>query len=221
MIICDADILEGLFRRIECFKQMDFRCYPKQLQPYIQRTIKQIRPKDLLDTDKYPFPYWVKPSDDNQTFDARVVNSKQLRDYVLRRIPDHNKPIYYSEKLVLISEFRIFVADNKLYCVVDTTQYNRQLREGITDTNHIFSEPDTQYDLPSQVYIDEILAHNPYPYCVIDVAMSIDCIWYLIDVNPPFSVKRHGMPLGKYTEYCSMIWKIYHGYFQEQLKISE
>jgi hypothetical protein len=221
MIICDSHLLESLFRMIDCFKPMNFRSYPARLESFIKRSIQQIRPKDLLDTERYPFPYWIKPSDDNPSFDARVVNSKELRDYVLRRIPDHNKPIYYCKKLDLVSEFRLFIADNKLHCIVDTTDYNRQFREGITDTNHILPDHETKSDFPSQQYIDEILSHNIYPYCVIDVAMSVDGVWYLIDVNPPFSVKRHGMPLSKYTEYCAMVWQAYRHYKQLQLILKQ
>jgi hypothetical protein len=218
MIICDANIFQTLFHKNNCSKSMKsmksmqsmhFISYPERLKPYIKRSIMQIRPKDLLDTNKYPFPYWIKPSDDNQSFDARVVNSLQLRDYVLRRIPDHNKPIYYCDKLELISEFRLFIADHKLYCIVNTTNYNRQLRDGITDTNHIFPDYNVNFEFPPQEYIDEIIAHNTYPYCVIDIAMSADDNWFLIDVNPPFSVKRHGMSLHTYTEYCMMIWQFY------------
>lgn len=193
LMFCDTDLMQKLLRKYDVYDEIE--TYPKCLSEFYKRDIFVIRPKDLLDIISYP--YFVKPITNNKSFNGTLIRSDMDREYVMSQIPDHLEQIYYCREIKPVNEYRIFVVDYKMFGIVDCSDF-------------LIDEPIRKSITPPAQYIDNILKHNTYSHCVIDVAMDLsENFWYVIEVNPPFSLMSYGFPIDRYVQFCGLAWRSY------------
>lgn len=195
MIFCDTDLMQELLRSHHLYNEIE--TYPESLNKFYNRDIKKIQPKVLLDSSQYPYPYFIKPVSNDKSFNGTLISSEMERDFVMSQMKNHDDLIYYCHEIKPVNEYRIFVVDHKMFGIVDCSDF-------LIDTPIRKSVP------PSTQYIDDVLKHNTYSHCVIDVAMDKSGdFWYVIEVNPPFSLMSYGFPIDRYVEFCKLSWKSY------------
>jgi hypothetical protein len=192
IMFCDTSLTQSILNAYNVYNEIE--TYPESLKSFYKRDIKKILPKELL-TKKYN--YFVKPISNNKSFNGTLVQSDFDREFVLSQIDDFNEPIYCCDEIKPVNEYRIFVVDYKMFGAIDCTEY-------------LIDEKDRKsVELPKE-YVDDILKHNTYSHCVIDVALDISGkYWYVIEVNPPFALMSYGFPIDKYVEFCKKSWLHY------------
>jgi len=93
MLFCDTEIMQDLLKKYNVY--IEIETYPDFFSKFYNRNIIKLKPKELLDSIKFPFPYFIKPIDNDKTFDGTLIKSEIVRNYIFTQIPDHNKLIYY------------------------------------------------------------------------------------------------------------------------------
>jgi len=194
MLFCDTEIMQDLLKKYNVY--IEIETYPDFFSKFYNRNIIKLKPIELLDSIKFPFPYFIKPIENNKTFDGTLIESEIVRNYIFTQIPDHNNLIYYCNKIKFVNEYRMFVDNYKISGIVDATEFliNDKIKHSVP---------------PPEDIINDILKENKYPYCVIDIGIDSNNKWYLIEVNPPFSLMSYDFPIDKYIKFCTNAWNYY------------
>lgn len=201
---CDTAITQKLLGKLKNYKEID--TYPVNLIKFLKRDIKVIKALDMFSREiTGDYNYFVKPISNDKNFNGSLICSDLERDVVFDKIDDPNKEIYFCREVKFFNEYRIFVGDNKVFGIVDCSDY-------LIDKKHIIKKE------PPSEFIEDILNENKYKYCVIDVAMRSDdneCgewsakqpLWCLVEVNPPFALSSYDYPIAKYVDFCRKAWE--------------
>jgi hypothetical protein len=105
-------------------------------------------------------------------------------------LKSHEK-IYRSDVIDFINEFRIFIANYKIYAILEVTKY-------------VLDKQNTNIN-PTDEFIQHLLKINKLKYIVVDVAFD-GYQWYIVEANPPFSLSSYDMDIELYYRYCTDAW---------------
>ena len=100
--------------------------------------------------------------------------------------------VYICDPVKYINEYRLFIADNSIRGVVESTEW-------------VFNTKNTNHKIPEEFKI-AILKSNPYPFCVIDVGEIAGNGWSIVEVNPPFSLSSYDWDIKEYYKYSVDAW---------------
>ena len=188
VLFCDTDIIQ---KKINPKLVPD--CYPLQFKPLYNRDIEIIKLKNLNDIQK---PYFVKPYENNKSFDARRIYNNDNQEYLLEDLSELNFTqedlLYVCAVVEFINEFRLFIGNGKIYGIVESTDI-------------LINSKKSVYVKPPQDFLDKVLQLNTFSFCVIDVGIinfNGFHVWSIVEVNPPFALSSYDWPIDSYYKYC-------------------
>tara|TARA_R100001163_G_C5068494_1_gene208934 strand:+ start:2334 stop:3110 length:777 start_codon:yes stop_codon:yes gene_type:complete len=151
----------------------------------------------IKDLSNITQPFFIKPFLNDKSFNALVVNTKWDVAHLKSTCKDpENTKIYISEPAKFINEFRLFIGKNKIYGIVESSNY-------ILDPHDIRS-----VDGPPKTFIQEILKRiDHHAFYVVDVGMLSTGKWAVVEVNPPFSLSSYDLDIKCYYNFCKDAWK--------------
>jgi hypothetical protein len=188
VLFCDTDIIQ---KKIKSELVPD--CYPLQFKTLYNRNIQKIKLKNLNDIQK---PYFVKPFENNKSFDARRIYNDENHKYLLEDLSElnfkENDYLYICTIVEFVNEFRLFIGNNKIYGVVESTDILINSKKSVSIK-------------PPEEFLDKILQLNTFNFCVIDIGIinfNGSHIWSIVEVNPPFALSSYKWPIDSYYKYC-------------------
>ena len=188
VLFCDTDIIQKKIK-----SELVPNCYPLQFKPLYNRDIEIIKLKNLNDIQK---PYFVKPYENNKSFDARRIYNNDNQEYLLQDLSELNftqeNLLYVCAVVEFINEFRIFIGNGKIYGIVESTDILINSKKSISIK-------------PPQDFLDKVLQLNTFNFCVIDVGIinfNGSHVWSIVEVNPPFALSSYDWPIDSYYKYC-------------------
>ena len=158
------------------------------------RKIKKIKFNDCLSLEK---PFFIKPCGNTKDFDATRVTEEIDLKY-LSSIIDKDDQVYLCEMVKFVNEYRIFIAENKIFAIQESSHY-------ILDSNIIKSIE------PPQEFLDKVLNMNIFSHCAIDVGLLDNDKqekWSVVEINPPFALSSYGLDVTKYYDYSKSAWSM-------------
>jgi hypothetical protein len=175
-------------------------CYPEVFNKLYNRKIQTICAKDAFNIKTKCF---IKPYDNNKSFNAHIIKSAIDIEFLKRNLEDNNidenSKVYMSSLVNFVNEFRLFIGNGKIYGMVESTDL-------LIEPNKVkIMEPPVEF-------IEQILQLNNYKYCVIDIGFienSNTCGWAIVEVNPAFALTSYNWSIEKYYEYCKDAWQYY------------
>jgi len=197
--------------------------YPIELQPLFRRKIEQ---RKLETIGVSELPLFVKPMSNDKAFDGTVVaNDEQLKDLIESINSDSSKgtsadtiDVYTAEVVKFSCEYRLFVGAGRLYGtgkIRDDRTMGASEQEGNEEVekegNKLVITPSCvmMNGGPSSAFMAEVIALCGEKYMAVDVGLMTKPggddkggDWSLVEVNPPFSLDDHGLPIGPYMDYC-------------------
>ena len=188
VLFCDTDIIQ---KKINPKLVPD--CYPSEFKTLYNRDIQKIKLKNLNDIQK---PYFVKPYENNKSFDARRIYNNDNHKYLLEDLSELNFTqedyLYVCAIVEFINEFRLFIGNGKIYGIVESTDILINSKKSVSIK-------------PPQEFLDKVLKLNTFDFCVIDVGIINFCgthVWSIVEVNPPFALSSYDWPIESYYNYC-------------------
>lgn len=188
VLFCDTDIIQKKIK-----SELVPNCYPLQFEALYNRDIQKIKLKNLNYIQK---PYFVKPYENNKSFDARRIYNNDNQEYLLQDLSELNFTqedlLYVCAVVEFINEFRLFIGNGKIYGIVESTDILINSKKSISIK-------------PPQDFLDKILQLNTFNFCVIDVGIinfNGSHIWSIVEVNPPFALSSYDWPIDSYYKYC-------------------
>ncbi len=188
VLFCDTDIIQ---KKIKSELVPD--CYPLQFQTLYNRNIQKIKLKNLNDIQK---PYFVKPFENNKSFDARRIYNDENHKYLLEDLSELNFKeddyLYICTIVEFVNEFRLFIGNKKIYGVVESTDILINSKKSVSIK-------------PPEEFLDKILQLNTFNFCVIDIGIinfNGSHVWSIVEVNPPFALSSYKWPIDNYYKYC-------------------
>jgi hypothetical protein len=151
---------------------------------------RDIQKKTLQDCIKSKDISFIKPINNNKSFEALVFNPCNKYDiyHLLENISLYDY-VYSCEVVEFVNEFRMYVLGKELHGIQESSDY-------VIDYEKIL-----RYK-PPQDFLDCVLLFNVYPACIIDIGMMKNGKWAVVEVNPPFSISSYDYPISKYVDYC-------------------
>ena len=188
VLFCDTDIIQ---KKIKSELVPD--CYPLQFEALYNRDIQKIKLKNLNYIQK---PYFVKPYENNKSFDARRIYNNDNQEYLLQDLSElnfkENDYLYVCAVVEFVNEFRLFIGNGKIYGIVESTDILINSKKSISIK-------------PPKEFLDKVLQLNTFNFCVIDVGIinfSGSHVWSIVEVNPPFALSSYDWPIDSYYKYC-------------------
>lgn len=180
MLFADTDIIHKLIPVV-------IQTYPQEFNSLYKRKIVKIIFKG---SNYHKKPFFIKPAIEHKKFNALVVNDKYDETYINDYI---NDLVYICESVKYINEYRLFIANNSIRGMVEST-------------NYVLGTKNTNHKVPDR-FLNTILKLNPYPFCVIDIGEIDEGKWSIVEVNPPFSLSSYDWDIQEYYKYSVDAWK--------------
>jgi hypothetical protein len=185
---CNTDIVRHHLQKYNIPKPVLDKLYPDTYEciysKYFKRRHRIINRdliEDLLLKEKNVF---VKPVGNDKSFDGRVISSIDDIEALLSESELHeNETVYACEVVEFLSENRLLVGNGKLY-----------------GYGHICKKKD--YSFLSQMDINQIIELTGDNFRCIDVGLTKEKGWVIIEINPPFSLDDYEIPLDMYMNFC-------------------
>jgi hypothetical protein len=181
-LFCNTDIFQQL---VPAYQPPE--TYPSQFDHLYRRQITVVTLSEVL---ARPFPFFIKPLANDKAFTGRVIRDETDLE-VVKTSQLHS--FYVVEVVNYVAEFRLFIAERKLRGCVEATSY--VLGYEATDLR------------PPVEFLNKVLEANPYSYVVIDVGLTTEEIWNVVEVNPPFALSSYNWPIQEYYTYCRDAWQ--------------
>lgn len=110
IVIGSVEATDFFFKKLG--KEVKYLGYPKTLEPFLGR---KIHLTTMGEVETTPFPFFLKPAIDVKLFTGSVCESKKQLDLVyFDKGVTKETPIYVSEPLNFVTEYRCFVHKGKL-----------------------------------------------------------------------------------------------------------
>jgi len=130
---------------------------------------------------------FVKPTTNDKSFDGQVFYDS---DCFLGPLPSAQTLVYNCEAMKIISEYRLLIGERRLY-------------------GKGFVSGARMDDLLPSGMIGELVALTASFRCV-DIGFvklaAGTLRWVVIEINPPFSLDDHAIPLDDYMKFCIDAW---------------
>ena len=193
VLFCDTDIIQKKINQFNKVISLVPDCYPLEFETLYNRQIQKIKLENLNEIEK---PYFVKPFENNKSFDARKIYNNDNHEYLLQDLAELNFTkedfLYVSTIVEFINEFRLFMGNGKIYGIVEST-------------NMLINSKKCVNKKPPQDFLDKVLELNTFNFCVIDVGiinLNGTHVWSIVEVNPPFALSSYEWPIEDYYKYC-------------------
>ena len=193
VLFCDTDIIQKKINQFNKVKSLIPDCYPLEFETLYHRDIQKIKLGNLNEVQK---PYFVKPYENNKSFDARRIYNNDNHKYLLEDLIELNfnqeDLLYVCSIVEFINEFRLFIGNGKIYGIVESTDILISSKKSVSIK-------------PPQDFLDKVLQLNTFNFCVIDVGIinfSGKYVWSIVEVNPPFALSSYDWPIESYYNYC-------------------
>ena len=188
VLFCDTHIIQKMIN-----PKYIPNCYPDIFNSLYNRNIQKIQFKDLYDIKK---PYFVKPYENDKSFEAHKIRNNRDYKFLLEDLQQHNildnDYLYISNIVEFINEFRLFIGKNKIY-------------GGVESTDILINSEKSVSINPPEDFLNKVLQNNTFEFCVIDIGIiDFDGIykWSIVEVNPPFALSSYDWPIENYYNYC-------------------
>lgn len=128
---------------------------------------------------------FVKPITNDKSFDGKVISCIDDFEMYGESKPNEDTIVYTSEVVKFVSEVRLLIGNGKLY-----------------GHGHICKAKSDLYlkEMNIQKLID--LTGNNFRCIDIGMVMKPAYRWMIIEINPPFALDDHQIPLADYMEFC-------------------
>ena len=87
VLFCDTDIIQKKINQFNNNQSLVPDCYPLEFETLYNRHIKKIKLENLNEIQK---PYFVKPFENNKSFDARKIYNNDNHEYLLQDLAELN-----------------------------------------------------------------------------------------------------------------------------------
>jgi len=128
---------------------------------------------------------FVKPIKNDKSFDGKVISSADDFEIYGEAKPTNDTIVYTSEVVKFVSEVRLLIGNGKLYghghiCKAKTDLYLKEMD------------------------IQKLIDLTGKEYRCIDIGLVMKPVykWQIIEINPPFALDDHQIPLNDYMEFC-------------------
>ena len=197
MIFADSSIIQ---ERIGSDAVVD--TYPTELHPLLGRRVVRGRLCDLQPKR----PFFVKKIGSDKGFVARVVRTPDEASQCVHEAGEDE--VYVSECKDFVSEHRLFLSPNKVWAVMDYSEWivgHRLANTSTTDIDHMLRVEDVS--VPQGVIDMVSLMSSGLGFIVVDVGLTSEGQWCIVEANPPFALSSYGLDIAIYVEYCCAAWK--------------
>jgi len=209
--MCSTELVQAKLREAGMVGKVP-STYPDQLRSLFHRAIQT---RQLMSIQPSELPLFVKPTGNDKAFDGRVVRDAEA----LRSVVDEcagggggcasadsagGKEVYTAEVVTFACEHRLFIGQGRLYGT-------GKIRNDGTDAGGSLSPPSAT--------VDRVLSLCGDSFWAVDVGFIVKedepaaaaagvgpdgapGTWALVEVNPPFSLDDHGLPIEPYVQYC-------------------
>jgi hypothetical protein len=167
--------------------------YPEELKAYLGReiwpsTLGEIRAPIFNGTAK---PLFVKPQA-HHSFNGAVL--RKARDLVASARFDPDTPVWVSDPIIFLSEYRVFVQDGR---VLDIRPYHYH------EATSALTAP-----LPDRVTIKQMISdYTSAPLCyALDVGVNTGGKTLLVEVNDAFALGAYGLNSVTYARFIEARW---------------
>ena len=155
VLFCDTDIIQKKINQFNKVISLVPDCYPLEFETLYNRQIQKIKLENLNEIEK---PYFVKPFENNKSFDARKIYNNDNHEYLLQDLAELNFTkedfLYVSTIVEFINEFRLFMGNGKIYGIVESTDILINSKKSVSIK-------------PPQEFLDKVLQMNTFNFCVI------------------------------------------------------
>lgn len=156
--------------------------YPESLKKFLGRNIIRTTINDSGDD----YPYFVKPADDVKLFTGDIIRSDKDRlMFIDWELCDLNTPVYKSEIVEFISEYRVFVSLGEIRGI----KHYRGDFEKFIDIKILHEMVDAYKDCPSAY--------------TLDVGLTSDGRTLLVEVNDMWAIGSYGLDGKVYSLLCA------------------
>lgn len=185
---CNTDIVRYQLQKYNIPKKILDMLYPDTYETiyseYFKRKIQTINMNLIEDLLLKTESIFVKPIGNDKSFDGRIISSVDDTEALLSETESkENEYVYACEVVEFLSENRLLVGNGKLY-----------------GYGHICKKKD--YSFMSQMDINRIIQLTGERYRCIDVGLTKEKGWVIIEINPPFSLDDYEIPLDMYMNFC-------------------
>jgi hypothetical protein len=183
-LFCDTSITQIVLSKIG-YKVPD--TYETCFKSLYKRTIQAMSFKDCRE---HPRPFFIKPFDNDKSFCARMIEQQRHIDFMASNVSDDTM-VYVSEPVKFVNEYRLFLSNDGIRGIVNSSRF-------------VLKDEDNElYKIePPKEFIDQIIQLNNIGFCVVDVALTSDNQWMVVEVNPPFAISSYEWPIHDYVTYC-------------------
>lgn len=154
--------------------------YESAYSQYYKRMIRRMNVGSLDTALLKENNIFVKPIGNDKRFDGRVISSLNDIDQLLM---DDKEIVYACDVVNFLSESRLLIGNGKLY-----------------GYGHICKTKD--YSFMSSMNINHIIELSKGSFRCIDVGLTKEKGWVIIEINPPFSLDDYEIPLDMYMNFC-------------------
>jgi hypothetical protein len=173
--------------------------YPEALKSLFGRRIEI---GELSRLNETKFPVFVKRVGSDKNFAARVVHTlDELKSY------DWDSPLYLCEVVDFVSEHRLFLSTGKIWGSRDYSEWIIGHRmANTTNKDKLLRLESTTVPIEFSTLVLELCDSANLGFVVVDVGMTDDGNWCVVEVNPPFALSSYDLDIGIYVEYCCAAW---------------
>lgn len=190
-LFCNTEIIQYILKKFHLENTIP-DTYEHCFNPLFNRKIS----KHLFsECSKLERPFFIKPFANDKSFNAKLIESQHQIDFMGHNIKPEI-PVYISEPMNFVNEYRIFLGNEKIYGITNSSSYIHSF-----ENKHYFDIP------PPIEFLQQIQKLNNFGYCVVDIGLCIKTNkWCVVEVNPPFSISSYDYPINDYIKYSIDAW---------------
>jgi len=162
-----------------------FNTYPQVADQFLNRVVRKTSLSKSILMVESGMQVFCKPFDKTKAFTGRVMRCDDDL-YEVKHL-SKNTPVWVAPPVHIASEWRLFLLDGTIL--------------GLRHYDGITNKPDKEF-------VDQIVesfAGSNLKTCAVDIGI-IEGGWFVIEVNPPYSVDPYGLDPKKYVELLCCGW---------------
>lgn len=185
---CNTDIVRHHLQEMNLSNNIIPDTYESIYERFYSRKIEKINFGDI-DINTLKNPIFIKPTENDKSFDGSVISKDD--PYTMQLIlasetkPTKETLVYKSDVVNFISEYRLLIGNGKLY------------GSGFICGKELGS-------FMEEMNIKKIIELTDENFRCIDIGFIAEPLhkWAIVEINPPFSLDDHDIPLPNYMNFC-------------------
>lgn len=169
------DFNDILFCNSEIIYQMKPELYYDTYDSRFKSLFKRDIVRFNLNDIIFTEPFFMKPIKD-KLFDGVIINDEN--ELIKYKTLYNNSDVYLCNVINIISEYRILIGNNKIYGI------------GLIDGLELEID---------DFFLNQIIISD---YLCIDIGYNNDIGWFIVEINPPFSLEEYNIDMEKYINFC-------------------